>query len=328
MAENFYQLQPEFIMNCLERAGFRPTGEYSQLNSYENRVFDIRLETGEELAPPLSSLAGRVIAKFYRPGRWSREAILDEHDFLRDLHREGIDAVCPLVQSSELTLSEHEGIFLAVFPFVGGRNPQEFLAGELKQVGRTLARIHNVGARRPALHRLQLTPDSMGWPALEVLDPVVAPEVHGRYFEAAEQILESLAEQLEGCSFLRIHGDCHKGNLLARDERFHFVDFDDFLNGPAAQDLWMLAGGRSTEDQQDYQQLREGYAELRELDPHEENLFELLRGLRIIHYAAWIQRRWSDPSFPRLFPQFGTYSYWAEEAEALESIVWATFDRD
>jgi Ser/Thr protein kinase RdoA (MazF antagonist) len=159
----------------------------------------------------------------------------------------------------------------------------------------------------------------MGWSSLDLLDSKIAPEVHSRYLHAAEDILYELEECLQPESFIRIHGDCHKGNLLHRNDEFYFLDFDDFCNGPVAQDFWMLLGGELNDDNAE---LIEGYRELRDVSDRELSLFEPLRGLRIIHYAAWITKRWSDPSFPRLFPEFGTYSYWAEETEALEQIAW------
>jgi Ser/Thr protein kinase RdoA (MazF antagonist) len=318
--ESFYHLEPHQVMNAVEEAGFLPTGEFQQLNSYENRVFDIQLEKADWAEQP--SPPGRLIAKFYRPGRWSRQALLDEHQFLLDLKAEGIPAIAPYAIKKAQTLLEFDGMYVAFFPKFYGRMPQEFLAGELKQVGHTLARIHNIGAQKNASHRPRMNPSEYGWQDLETVTPLVDGSVWSRYQEAAETILEFLEDRLQPDRFIRIHGDCHKGNLLHNGKEFFFVDFDDFLNGPVAQDFWMLfSGGEFFTEERD--EILEGYEELREFPDEQFELFEPLRGLRILHYAAWIARRWRDPSFPRLFPDFGSYHYWAEETEALEKIAWS-----
>jgi Ser/Thr protein kinase RdoA (MazF antagonist) len=169
--------------------------------------------------------------------------------------------------------------------------------------------------------------DTFGKPALELLQTWVGPEVRGRYFESAEKILKVLEQKLNPESFIRIHGDCHKGNLLHSGTEFYFVDFDDFCNGPEVQDIWMLTGGDSEEARTQREILLEGYEELRAFDRSTLSLQEPLRGLRLLHYSAWIAKRWKDPSFPRLFPDFNTYPYWAEEAEELEQIAWRSMNQ-
>jgi Ser/Thr protein kinase RdoA (MazF antagonist) len=317
-ASDFDHLQPQVILNAIERAGFHGTGEYSQLNSYENLVFDIRLEINRTAIDPVD----RVIAKFYRPNRWSPEAIRDEHEFLADLQREGIPAIAPMQLKNGQTTLTHEGYQLALFPRVVGRMPDEFLPGQLKQVGRTLARIHNVGARRKALHRPTLDAETYGWRALPRLERFVYPELWNRYEEACIAILEYLDDELDPSSFIRIHGDCHKGNLLHNGREFFFVDFDDFCNGPVVQDFWMLLSGSLDEDSAHAEQdeICEGYEELREI-PDDWHLFEPLRGLRIIHYANWIAQRWNDPFFKQIFPVFETYNYWLDELNRLDAIA-------
>ncbi len=342
--DQFYQLTPEVVMQGIEQWGLKPTGQYTQLNSYENRVFDIVLEPQSR-----EDLGDRVIAKFYRPQRWSQEAILEEHDFLQELQQAGIPAVAPLKTRGK-SLSLVAGLWLTLFPKTLGRIPQELSNQDLHRIGRRLAQIHNVGEQRPALHRPHLTPEDLGWPALDRLSQWVAPEVWSRYEKAAEEILAFLEEALEPEKFIRIHGDCHKGNLLQQDRRwdlteaekfgealgsdqmgrqFFFVDFDDFCMGPVVQDFWMLFAASGSQGEQDKEDLRReqesllaGYTELRDFRTSDLELIPGLRGLRIIHYAGWIARRWQDPSFPRLFPQFRDYSYWAEETEALERIAW------
>jgi Ser/Thr protein kinase RdoA (MazF antagonist) len=276
----------------------------------------------EELPSPLS-LTKNVIAKFYRPQRWSREAILEEHEFLLSLQGEGIHAVAPLIQSHDTTLSEIDGLYTAFFPKVLGRMPQEFLNGELQKIGRLMARVHNVGARKPAPHRPTMDKNYFGgWDTLDMLQDWIGPEVRQRYNQAAEEILHAIDDLFDPREFIRIHGDCHKGNLLSNGQEFFLVDFDDFLNGPVIQDFWMLLSGDEEESEDEKNQIIEGYEELREFPDHQWDWIPLLRGLRIISYAGWIARRWEDPSFPRLFPEYNTYTYWAEEVEALEKIAW------
>lgn len=313
---NFFNLSPDKVLLAAEQAGFEPTGEFQQLNSYENRVFEIVCENKE-----------RVIGKFYRPQRWSQEALLDEHQFLADLNTEGIPAVAPLVLNNQSTLFHFEGLWTSFFPKIRGRLPQELLPDDFVKVGHLLAQVHNVGARKPAEHRPTMDADYPGaWMSLDLLQDWIGPEVRARYNLAAEKILQEFTHQVDPQSFLRIHGDCHRGNLLhtgaAEGQGFFLVDFDDFINGPAVQDFWMLFSGDQEFEQQEKELILTGYEELREFPTEQWRWIPLLKGLRIISYAAWIAKRWQDPSFPRIFPDFNSYRYWAEEAEALEKIAW------
>jgi Ser/Thr protein kinase RdoA (MazF antagonist) len=321
--ELFYQLDANTVLDGIEAAGFATTGEYIQLNSYENRVFEVRLEKGQNPA----ELDDRIVAKYYRPLRWDQKALFDEHFFLEELKLNGIPVIAPLTQKNGQTLSCYEGIYLALFKKGLGRIPQELTLEQLKSIGRVLARIHNVGEQKPARFRPAFTAEQFGWPALNVLESWIAPEVYDRYTDAAEKILEYLDQELRPEEFIRIHGDCHKGNLLQKDERdgskeFFFMDFDDFGNGPVAQDFWMLFSSDESSNGEELEAALSGYEELRSFPVSQRKLFAPLRGLRIIHYAGWIARRWEDPFFPKLFPQFKDYVYWAEEAEALERIAW------
>jgi Ser/Thr protein kinase RdoA (MazF antagonist) len=318
MSSDFDRLQPDTILEAIERAGFLTTGEYTQLNSYENRVFDVRLEASAKAPFDID----RVIAKFYRPNRWSEQAIRDEHSFLEELQQEGISAIAPLNLKNGRTTFEHDNYLMALFPRVVGRMPDEFIKGQLKQVGRTLARIHNVGARQLAKHRPSLTAESYGWPALDRLERFVYPELWNDYRDACETILDYLEDNLNPSSFIRIHGDCHKGNLIHTGQEFSFVDFDDFCNGPVVQDFWMLLSGglddESAEEEQN--EICDGYEELREI-PDEWHVYDALRGLRIIHYGGWIAQRWNDPFFKQVFPGFTGYNYWADELRRLQAIA-------
>lgn len=318
MASDFDRLEPMLILRAVEAAGFMPTGEYSQLNSYENRVFDIRLEAHSSAPDSVE----RVIVKFYRPHRWTSEAIRDEHEFLNDLANEGIPAIAPYQLANGRTTLKHEDYEMAIFPRVVGRMPDEFLTGQLKQVGRTLARIHNVGARRPAKHRPVLNAQNYGWPALERLERFVYPELWLRYEETCILLLEHIEETLDESTFIRLHGDCHKGNLLHNGKEFFFVDFDDFCNGPVVQDFWMLLSGSldDADAAHEHEEICAGYEELREI-PDEWHLFGPLRALRIIHYAGWIAQRWQDAFFQQVFPTFQTYNYWLDELTRLEKIA-------
>ncbi len=315
VTKNFYELTPDEVLRGVESLGLVATGEFTQLNSYENRVFEVRLEEN-------FLKTERIISKFYRPGRWSKESILDEHQFLSDLKNEGIEVVAPYqIGTNNQTVFEHQNIYFSVFPKFYGRMPQELLKGDFQKIGRTLALIHNVGSRKKAQHRPQMTADTYGHESLKILENVVAMEMWPRYKKAASEIVRYLEEGLEPEKFIRIHGDCHRGNLLNDGERFFFVDFDDFCSGPEAQDFWMLLSHDQFDEELD--EMLSGYTEIRDFDEEKINLFEPLRGLRIIHYAKWIAMRWSDPSFPRLFPDFESYSYWAQETEQLEKIAWS-----
>ncbi len=311
MARDFYELQPDTVMDATEAAGFEPTGEFFQLNSYENRVFKIRLEDRQQ-----------VVAKFYRPGRWTKDQILEEHEFLSELGSEGIEVNQPLTLSNGSTLMEFAGMNVSYFPLVQGRPVTELLERDWPRVGNLLARLHNIGERKEAEHRVPMTAADHpnGWSALELLEDWVDPNIRTRYLATAAEILEAFEEVVDPSSFIRIHGDSHKGNLLQKDETFFMVDFDDFVMGPVIQDVWMLFS-----DLENYEEESElflsGYEELRHF-PHEQfQWIPLLQGFRIMGYSAWIARRWTDPSFPRLFPEFNTYAYWSQETEALEKCL-------
>lgn len=325
MTDLFFKLDTEAILNAVESTGLRTTGEYFALNSYENRVYEIFLEADQ---PIVNEIGSRVIAKFYRPLRWTEAALLDEHFFVEELALAGLPAIAPLTLERK-TLHSANGIWFCLFKKGLGRLPDELSLDDLRQVGRLLAQLHNVGSKTQARHRLSLHMDEMGWSDLDLLEPWIAPEVRTRYLNAAETLLEDLDDLIDPTEFVRIHGDCHRGNLLKTDVRgaqsqFIMVDFDDFLNGPVAQDFWMLLSSAGEEAEPEIQALLSGYEELREFPKHQLRLFEPLRGLRIIRYGAWIARRWKDPVFPHLFPQFLSYNYWAEETEQLERLASST----
>lgn len=304
LAEEFRHLTPEKVLDAVEEAGSRCTGRFFALNSYENRVYQFELEDG-----------GSLVGKFYRPGRWSREAVLDEHRFLAELAEAEIPVACPLPLPGGGTLGEVRGILYALFPRVRGRVPQELTDEQLEVAGRLLARIHNVGAAADAPHRLRLTPETYGEGNLELLLALdlLPPEVRDGYAFTVRALLERIRPLFQGVPTHRIHGDCHLGNLIWTADGPAFLDFDDTLVGPAVQDVWMLVPSYDAEGRAQREILVEAYREFRDFDDDWLRLVEPLRALRFVHYATWIARRFGDPIFQRTFPHFGTVSYWQRE---------------
>jgi len=309
MTEFFFRLTPDWVLRAVELGGFEPTGHCTMLNALENRVYDLRLTNDSH-----------VIVKFYRPGRWSREAILEEHAFLQELREAEIPVCAPLPFSDADTVHSVEGIYYAVWPRTGGRPAEELGDAEIEILGRLLARIHNVGAVCKAQHRAVLEARSYALEPLTRLEqPGFLPKAYAQRFRRAVLELASIYDELSAnIPVHRIHGDCHSGNLLRGDEGWFFLDFDDFLTGPAVQDVWMLLPGRDAEAERQRAQLIAAYRQFREFETAWLRLVEPLRALRFIHYAAWIARRWKDPAFPASFPHFGTDAYWEHETRDLE----------
>lgn len=311
--------------------GFRPTGQYVQLNSYENRVFELECE-GEppSLQSPMSIIPTgedtyRLVVKVYRPQRWSREAIQEEHEFLYALTDEGIPAVAPVKLESQTLFDLNEMLF-CIFPKALGRMPQELQPQELVDVGRQLARLHNVGARFTTEHRPSLSTEYYGEQSLDLIEDFIYPEIRTAYYQAADEVLNFLDDRLPSLNYITLHGDCHKGNILqtdpiGADKEYFFVDFDDLCTGPVVQDFWMLLSQTDLQNNQELESLLKGYETLRNFNHEELSLIPALQGLRIIYYAGWIAKRWSDPSFKALFPQYLDYNYWAEEVRALEECL-------
>lgn len=305
----FERLGPDAVLDAVESAGLRPTGHTTPLMCLENRVFDVRLEDERH-----------VVVKFYRPERWSREAILEEHRLLFDLREAEIPVCAPLPFPDRTTLAEAGGIFFAVWPRTGGRSPDELSDDALRILGRLLARIHNVGAAREAPHRPVLDAERFGLAPLRFLEEQgFLPALCARRYRAAvERVVALHAERAAGVPLHRIHGDCHRGNLLLGREGFFFLDFDDFVTGPAVHDVWMLVPGRDLEGDRQRKLLVEAYREFRPFEDRWLELVETLRALRFVGYAAWIARRSDDPAFRDAFPHFGTDEYWERETRDLE----------
>jgi Ser/Thr protein kinase RdoA (MazF antagonist) len=302
-------LTPDTVLNALDSIGLVTDGRQLALNSYENRVFQIGLEDG-----------GFVVAKFYRPGRWSDEQILEEHAFIGELAELEIPAL-PALVIDERTLHRYEGFRFAVFARRGGRAPNLDDPSVREWLGRFIGRIHAVGRTRPFTQRPALDVESFGIePRGYLLEHDWLPaELKSVYAGVSQQALDAIAASYARAGevqTLRLHGDVHEGNVLWTDSPGnvgpHFVDFDDSRMGPAVQDLWMLLGGERAEQTERLADLMEGYEDFSEFDRRELLLVEALRTLRLIHYAAWIARRWNDPAFPAAFPWFNTQRYWEE----------------
>ena len=322
LATPYHGLTPDRILDALASIGLPGDGRLLALNSYENRVYRVHLE-GDAAA--LGAGAQAVVAKFYRPGRWSDDQILEEHGFAAELSEHEIPVVAPLVQQGR-TLHEFEGFRFAVFPVRGGRAPELDDPQTLTRIGRFIGRIHRVGAARPFEHRPRLDQVSFG---REPRDWLLAhdwlpPDLLSPWRSVAELALEGVAACFARAGevrYIRVHGDCHVGNLLWSDGGPHFVDLDDARNGPAIQDLWMLLSGDRAAMTSQLGDLLAGYEDFATLDPRELHLLEALRTLRLLHYSAWLARRWDDPAFPAAFPWFNSHRYWQDRILELREQV-------
>lgn len=307
----YASLTPETILQALESVGYKPSGGMLALNSYENRVYQIGMEESDPL-----------VAKFYRPDRWQSESILEEHQFSLALSEDEIPVIAPLVDSQGETLHSYQNYRFALFPRRGGRWPELDNPDNLEWIGRFIARIHQLGSTKPFLSRPAIDPDRMGRQSAEYLlaNQFLPLELESSYRRITEALQNQIDELFASTQYkaIRLHGDCHPGNILWTDRGPHFVDMDDCQSGPAIQDLWMLLSGDRQEMALQLSYIREGYDTFRTLDTREIALIEPLRALRMIHYAAWLARRWSDPAFPNAFPWFNTHQYWQEHLLQLE----------
>jgi len=302
----FSSLTPDFVLNALDSLGLRSDGRLLALNSYENRVYQI----GMEDAAPL-------VAKFYRPNRWTDAAILEEHAFVLALAEREIPVVPPLLLNEGRTLHTFEGFRFAVFAKQGGRAPELDDSQTLEWMGRFIGRIHAVGTLQPFRERPALDVASFGEePSQFLLSQGFIPlELVEAYRSVVAQALDGVRRCYERAGkvrSLRLHGDCHVGNVLWTERGPHFVDFDDSRMGPAVQDLWMLLSGERADMTRQMTDLLAGYKCFYDFDPSELHLIEALRTLRLIHYSAWLARRWDDPAFPAAFPWFNTQRYWQD----------------
>lgn len=299
----FEGMGPDTVLQAVEGLGLMTDGRLLALNSYENRVWQVGIEDNEP-----------VIAKFYRPGRWADEAIREEHAFSIELAESGLSVVAPMA-FRERTLHHHRDFRFALFPRRGGHAPEPAHEPTLRHLGRVIGRMHAIGAAGTFAHRQTLTIEARGHePVRWLLDnDWIPPHLTEAFSSLAGHVLEGVMACFERAGdyrCIRLHGDCHPGNLLWRDDQVHFVDLDDCLTGPAIQDLWMLISGSRAEREQQFGWLIEEYSAFHDFDPRELHLVEALRSLRMLHYQAWLARRWDDPAFPAAFPWFEDERHW------------------
>jgi Ser/Thr protein kinase RdoA (MazF antagonist) len=300
------------VLDAVEVGGLRCTGRCLPLRAFENRVYEVELEDER-----------RLVIKFHRPGRWSRETILDEHAFLAELAAAELPVVPPLDLGTGTTLGEIDGIFYSVFPKVRGRIMDELDAERRRLIGRTIGRMHAVGAARDAPHRPRLSVSRYIDEPLEALaaGTFMPDNLLPRYRDVAARIGRATAPLLAKATSQRIHGDLHWGNVLWTADGPVLVDFDDMLVGPPVQDLWLLARGDSEDARREREDLLAGYELFREFDRSTLALAEPLRALRIVYMSGWIARRWDDPAFPAAFPTFRQANYWMSEYEELVAMA-------
>ena len=312
---SFSDLTPEFMLDALDAVGLYGDGRMLQLNSYENRVLQLHLEDGHRFS-------GVAVAKFYRPGRWSDAQILEEHAFALELAEAEVPVAAPWLLGDS-TLCHYKGQRFAVAPRQGGRAPELDDPEVLSWIGRLLARLHGVGRARPfeqRVHWASAQPgiDARNWLVANHSVPVESQTAWGDVVQRCLDAIQQAFDSLPDLQTLRLHGDCHPGNILWTPDRGpHFVDLDDAVMGPAVQDLWMLLSGDALSMRQQLACVLEGYETVAEFDLRELSLIEPLRTLRMIHHSAWLARRWGDPAFPLAFPWFGTPNYWHDQVAKL-----------
>jgi Ser/Thr protein kinase RdoA (MazF antagonist) len=301
----FDRLTPSFIMDAIESLGYVCDCRTFALNSYENRVYQVGIEDGQPL-----------IAKFYRPARWSDEQIREEHQFCFELVGQELPVVAPLTDEHGESLFSYGGFRFTLYPRKGGHAPELDNLDNLYTLGTLMGRIHLVGASRPFEHRPAIDSQGFGHQSVALISERFIPiEYKATYDAITADLLSSIDEILERTSeisWIRTHGDCHTGNMLWRDDAPHFVDFDDARMAPAIQDLWMLLSGDRPRQLAQLSSIMDGYGQFYDLHPREFQLIEVLRTLRMLHYSAWLANRWEDPAFPRSFPWFNTVQYWGE----------------
>ena len=299
-------LTPDVVLNAVESVGLRCDGRLLALNSFENRVYQIWLDDGS-----------LVVAKFYRPQRWSDAQILEEHRFVGELAEREIPVVAPNQYQNASTLLEHGNFRFAIYPKQGGRPPELELGNTLEWIGRFLGRIHAVGSIKPFDLRPAIDPETFGEEPRQFLlsSQFLPADLKHAWSSVVDQALIGVRQCYQRAGdikLIRLHGDCHNGNILWTEAGPHFVDFDDCRMGPAIQDLWMLLSGETGDMTRQFADVLAGYEDFCEFDRRELHLIEALRTLRLIHYSAWIARRWDDPAFPAAFPWFNSQRYWQD----------------
>ena len=306
----FDSLTPDFILDAVEDTGYRADGRVTALNSYENRVYQVGVEDDTP-----------IIAKFYRPGRWSDQQIQEEHDFTCQLADAELPVVTALRKNNHESIFVYKGFRFSLYPRVGGRAPELDNLDNLFILGRFLGRIHRVGASENYTFRPSINSQTYGHDSVQFLSAHFIPADLKIAYDSLSKDILGLIDQIlvdyGEVNSIRVHGDCHIGNILWRDDNPHFIDFDDSRMAPAVQDVWMLLSGDRNEQRVQLREIIEGYNEFAEFDSREIALIEVLRTLRMLYFSAWLARRWEDPAFPLGFPWFNTQRYWEDHILSL-----------
>lgn len=302
----YAKLYPDVILDAIESMGFRCTGNLLALNSYENRVYQVGVEDSDPL-----------IVKFYRPNRWTSDAIMEEHQFLLELVHHEIPVIAPLIINNQ-TLHQYDDFRFALFPRRGGHALELDNSNQLEWMGRFIGRLHRVSASQSFKHRISLNIESYGHePYQYLMEHNCIPDyLKANYIQIVEMALQKVAQVFDSVGkvdLIRLHGDCHPGNVLWSESGPHIVDLDDCLMGPAIQDIWMLLSGEPEQIEMQLVDVLKGYREFHDFNPRERHLIEALRTLRMLHYSAWLAKRWTDPAFPVSFPWFNTPVYWQNQ---------------
>jgi Ser/Thr protein kinase RdoA (MazF antagonist) len=312
----YERLTPELVIEAVESQGYLTDARLLALNSYENRVYQVGIEEGTP-----------IIAKFYRPQRWSLAQLEEEHSFTFELEAADISVVAPIRNEQDESLHAFGGFQFALFPRRGGHPPELDNFDDLLVLGRTMGRMHAVGRATAFKTRIELTAQRMAVESYQFLSESFLPiELRTAYVTLAEDLISRIDACYQPTNQLRVHGDCHIGNILWRDETAHFVDLDDCSTAPAVQDLWMFLSGSRVHQTRQLDELLAGYNEFCDFNGAELGWIEALRTMRIMHYAAWLGRRWSDPAFPHSFPWFNDNRYWSDHILELREQL-AVFDQ-
>jgi Ser/Thr protein kinase RdoA (MazF antagonist) len=306
---DFTTLTPDLILDGLESQGFDIDSGLLALNSYENRVYQFNNEKGE-----------KFVTKFYRPQRWSKAQLQEEHDFAFDLVTHEIPVIAPLKLNEE-SLFHYQGFDFAVYPCRGGRIFEVDNLDQLEWMGRFVGRMHAIGAKKPFDYRPTINTQEFLLDARDIIEKsgFVSANVQVPFFTILDQIIPMAVQQYQPKRLIRLHGDCHAGNILWRDDQGpHFVDLDDCRQGPAIQDLWMMLSGDRQQQLLQMDTMLSGYEEFFSFDSSELALIESLRTMRVVNYMAWLCKRWSDPAFPHNFPWFNSEKYWEQQVLMLK----------
>ncbi|MCG6888419.1 MAG: serine/threonine protein kinase [Gammaproteobacteria bacterium] len=317
LSHPYTRLTPDCVIAAVESTGRFSDARILALNSYENRVYQVGIE---DESP--------VIVKFYRPNRWTPEQIDEEHRFTRLLLEHELPVVPPLeIEASAAfpTIGIHDGFMFSIYPRQGGRAPELDDLDHLHQLGLFIGRIHAVGAGFPFRYRQRLSVEQAATNVSYLQEAGFIPhDLQAAYQAISSEILEAIEERRPDAPQFKqisLHGDCHKGNVLWRDDKPHFVDFDDAISGPAIQDLWMLLSGDMPAQQRQLLEIIEGYETFQEFNQRELDLIEPLRAMRVLYFNAWLARRWDDPAFPMAFPWFNTERYWSDYILELKELL-------